>query len=102
MSAVTLLFPHQLFEKHPALRKNQTVFIVEEFHFFKQYNFHKQKIVFHRASRKAYQRFLESKGYAVTYIEAKENPSIKSKIHQRTRFFNESGVAFQPAVVGPY
>jgi deoxyribodipyrimidine photolyase-related protein len=75
MSVVSLVFPPQLFEKHPALVKNQAVFIVEEFLFFKQYNFHKQKLVFHRASMKAYQRFLEQKGYKVTYIEAKEKTS---------------------------
>ncbi len=72
MSAVTLIFPHQLFEKHPALRKGNLIFLVEEYLHFKQYNFHKQKLVFHRASMKAYQRFLEGRGFEVTYIEAKE------------------------------
>jgi deoxyribodipyrimidine photolyase-related protein len=47
--------------------------LVEEFLFFKQYNFHKQKLVFHRASMKAYQQFLQSKGYEVVYIDAHEN-----------------------------
>ncbi|MBP9127241.1 MAG: cryptochrome/photolyase family protein, partial [Elusimicrobia bacterium] len=87
MRTITLIFPHQIFEKHPALIKNRPVLLVEEFLFFKQYNFHKQKLVFHRASMKAYQRFLESKGFAVTYIEAKEKisdvrhllPNLKQK-----------------------
>jgi deoxyribodipyrimidine photolyase-related protein len=47
--------------------------LVEEFLFFRQYNFHKQKLVFHRASMKAYQQFLQSKGYEVVYIDAHEN-----------------------------
>jgi deoxyribodipyrimidine photolyase-related protein len=72
MSAISLVFPHQLFEKHPALEKNRPVYVVEEFLFFGQYNFHKQKLVFHRASMKAYQQVLQSKGYEVTYIEAKD------------------------------
>lgn len=72
MSVVSIVFPHQLFEKHPALLKKRPVYLVEEFLFFKQYNFHKQKLVFHRASMKAYQSFLQSKGYVVSYIEAKE------------------------------
>ncbi|MFN7838986.1 MAG: cryptochrome/photolyase family protein, partial [Bacteroidota bacterium] len=72
MSAISLVFPHQLFEKHPALEKNRPVYVVEEFLFFSQYNFHKQKLVFHRASMKAYQQVLQSKGYEVTYIEAKD------------------------------
>lgn len=72
MSAVSIVFPHQLFEEHPALLKARPVYLVEEFLFFTQYNFHKQKLVFHRASMKAYQKYLESKGYEVTYIDAKE------------------------------
>jgi len=73
MSVVSIVFPHQLFEKHPALLKKRHVYLLEEFLFFKHYNFHKQKLVFHRASMKAYQRYLQSKGYEVTYIEANEN-----------------------------
>jgi deoxyribodipyrimidine photolyase-related protein len=72
MSVASIVFPHQLFEKHPALVKTRPVFIIEEFLFFKQYNFHKQKLVFHRASMKAYQNYLQGKGYVVTYIEAIE------------------------------
>jgi deoxyribodipyrimidine photolyase-related protein len=72
MSKITLIFPHQLFEKPASLMKGQPVYLVEEYLFFKQYKFHKQKLVFHRASMKAYQQFLEGKGYQVTYIEAKE------------------------------
>ncbi|MDZ7604327.1 MAG: cryptochrome/photolyase family protein [Cyclobacteriaceae bacterium] len=75
MSAATLIFPHQLFEKHPALSKGHIVFLVEEYLFFTQYNFHKQKLVFHRASMKAYQHHLEMNGFEVIYIEAKEEIS---------------------------
>lgn len=71
-NSVTLVFPHQLFEQHPAIAKNRPVLIIEELLFFKQYNFHKQKLVFHRASMKAYQRVLQSIGYEVTYIEAND------------------------------
>ncbi len=70
--AISLIFPHQLFEKHPVLDKSRSVYLIEEFLFFSQYNFHKQKLVFHRASMKAYQHFLESKGYEVIYVEAKD------------------------------
>lgn len=72
MGTVSLVFPHQLFEKHPALIKGCPVLLVEEHLFFRQYNFHKQKLVFHRASMKAYQQFLDSMGYQVTYIEENE------------------------------
>src|SRR5689334_3456677 len=75
MSSISLVFPHQLFENHPALDINRPVYIVEELLFFSQYNFHKQKLVFHRASMKAYQAYLQNKGYQVCYIEARENRS---------------------------
>ena len=68
----TLIFPHQLFEQHPSLEKSRSIYLIEEFLFFKQYRFHQQKLVFHRASMKAYQQFLEKKGYQVTYVEANE------------------------------
>ncbi len=72
MSSISIIFPHQLFKNHPALLKSRPVYLVEEFLFFKQFNFHKQKLAFHRASMKAYQSFLQTKEYVVTYVEAKE------------------------------
>jgi deoxyribodipyrimidine photolyase-related protein len=69
---IGLLFPHQLFEKNPLLSDCDTIYMVEEFLFFNQYNFHKQKLVFHRASMKNYERFLLSKNIKVVYIEANQ------------------------------
>ncbi len=71
----TLIFPHQLFEKNPALKRGQQIYLIEEFLFFKQYRFHKQKLIFHRASMKSYEQFLVQKGYEVTYIESNEDRS---------------------------
>lgn len=67
--AVTLIFPHQLFEHHPALEKNRRVYLVEEMLFFRQYRFHKQKLVLHRASMKFYENWLKQNNYKVTYVE---------------------------------
>ncbi|MBS4063463.1 MAG: cryptochrome/photolyase family protein [Chitinophagaceae bacterium] len=75
MSSVTLIFPHQLFAQHPALQKNTPVILVEEFLFFKHYNFHKQKLVLHRASMKCYEETLQKKGYKVEYVETFEKES---------------------------
>ncbi|MBL7873807.1 MAG: cryptochrome/photolyase family protein [Cyclobacteriaceae bacterium] len=72
MSSVTLVFPHQLFEIHPALEKERPIYLIEEFLFFNQFNFHKQKLAFHRASMKAYESYLHSNGYQVLYIESKD------------------------------
>ncbi|MFN5937695.1 MAG: cryptochrome/photolyase family protein, partial [Sphingobacteriales bacterium] len=69
MASATLIFPHQLFEQHPALVEGDPVFLLEEYLFFKLYPFHKKKLILHRASMKAYQLFLEKKGFRVEYIE---------------------------------
>jgi deoxyribodipyrimidine photolyase-related protein len=67
--AVTIIFPHQLFQNHPALQKSRAVYLVEEWLFFKQYNFHQQKLVLHRASMKFYEKWLQQNKYAVNYTE---------------------------------
>ena len=68
--AVNLVFPHQLFADSPLLENGHTLYLIEEYLFFRQYGFHKQKIAFHRASMKSYQAYLEGLGKTVCYIES--------------------------------
>ncbi len=70
MSTTGILFPHQLFEQNSLVSKCNTIYLVEEHLFFKQYNFHKQKIAFHRASMKFYEGYLQSKNIQVVYIDS--------------------------------
>jgi len=70
IKSISLIFPNQLFEEHPALDSNRVVYLIEENLFFKQYNFHKQKLAFHRASLKFYQDYLKKKKKQVVYIES--------------------------------
>ena len=70
MSKTGILFPHQLFEQNILVAKCETIYLVEELLFFKQYNFHKQKITFHRASMKFYENYLQSKKIEVVYIDS--------------------------------
>ncbi len=70
MKEVALIFPHQLFQSSPILELDCDIYLVEEYLFFNQYKFHKQKIAFHRASMKAYEDFLSSKNHQINYIEA--------------------------------
>ena len=67
---IGILFPHQLFEQNILVSKCDTIYLVEEYLFFKQYNFHKQKIAFHRASMKFYESHLQSKKIKVVYIDS--------------------------------
>jgi deoxyribodipyrimidine photolyase-related protein len=68
--SAVLIFPHQLFKKSEALDLEKVHFLVEEHLFFTQYPFHKEKLVLHRASMKAYEQYLTQAGYQVKYIES--------------------------------
>ncbi|NME68185.1 cryptochrome/photolyase family protein [Flammeovirga aprica] len=77
---IALVFPHQLFENSPLFNTDcNTYVLVEEYLFFYQYKFHKQKLLFHRTSMMQYASFLEEKGYEVVYRKA-ENAEV-SDIH---------------------
>lgn len=80
MSKTGILFPHQLFEQNILAEICDTIYLVEEWLFFQQYNFHKQKIVFHRASMKFYESYLLSKGINVVYIDSNETLSDIRKL----------------------
>lgn len=72
MNEITLIFPHQLFRDHPAIEKSRIIYLIEDPLFFKdvryRLSFHKKKLVFHRASMKAYEKYLLDNGYEVVYI----------------------------------
>jgi deoxyribodipyrimidine photolyase-related protein len=70
MSNTGIVFPHQLFEHSEIIDQCQTIFLIEEWLFFRQYRFHKKKIAFHRASMKFYQSYLERLNKKVIYIDS--------------------------------
>jgi len=80
MSTAALIFPHQLYPVHPAIQTGSQVFLIEEFLYFRQYPFHKAKLVFHRASMVAYQADLIKQGYRVEYIESKQDQADVRKL----------------------
>ncbi|MFN3841122.1 MAG: cryptochrome/photolyase family protein [Cyclobacteriaceae bacterium] len=73
---VSLIFPHQLFQENPALKKGRKVILIEEDLFFTHYPYHKQKLVLHRASMKNYEKRLEKKGFPVSYIENERGKTL--------------------------
>lgn len=89
MSVITeavIIVPHSLFEHHPLLDEHRLVVMVEDRRFFTDFSYHKQKLLLHRASMKAYQEALEKKGYAVHYIDYDAADDLfetlrKKKIH---------------------
>ena len=70
MKEIIIILPNQLYEKSDILNKNFPIYLIEEFLFFKHFNFHKQKLIFHRSSMKNYQNFLIKKGYDLNYINS--------------------------------
>jgi deoxyribodipyrimidine photolyase-related protein len=76
----TVIFPHQLFARHPSVRHGRLVFLIEDQRFFGEAGsgilFHKNKLVLHRASMKAYQKLLTASGHSVHYIEHEESESM--------------------------
>lgn len=67
-----LVYPHQLFSRHPGLASAEAVYLVEDPLFFKQYAFHKRKLILHRASMKAYEAKLHQSNKRVRYIQHTE------------------------------
>jgi deoxyribodipyrimidine photolyase-related protein len=73
VTTATLIFPHQLFEDHPAIKKGRPIHLAEDPLFFgndRRYPvaFHRQKLVLHRASMEAYADELRDLGHPVSII----------------------------------
>ena len=75
-----VVFPHQLFEQSQLVSSCNTIYLVEEVLFFRQYRFHKQKIAFHRAGMTFYADYLRSKGIRMVYIDSTSELSDVRKL----------------------
>ena len=86
---ITLVYPHQLFARHPAVAKGRPVHLIEDTLFFGNdphwpAAMHSQKLMLHRASMKAYAAELEATGHQVHYHEAIKSlklPASASSYH---------------------
>jgi deoxyribodipyrimidine photolyase-related protein len=72
-----LLLPNQLFKKHDIEFDN--IILYEHPKFFTEYNYHKSKLVFHRASMSSYYDTMQKK-YSIKYLEYYEKLNIKNDI----------------------
>jgi deoxyribodipyrimidine photolyase-related protein len=78
---VTLIYPHQLFKDHPAVTVDRIVYLVEDPLLFgtdPQWPaaMHRQKLMLHRASMKAYAVELGDSGFRVSYIGLPDGSSM--------------------------
>lgn len=90
MSKIGIIFPHQLFEQNPIASTCKVIYLVEEWLYFRQYNFHKQKIAFHRASMKFYENYLQSKKIEVVYLDSNDD---LADIRNLIPYLKKKGVA---------
>ena len=66
----TLIYPHQLFKNHNAIKKDRTIFLIEESLILTEFPIHRQKLLLHRLSMKAFEKELIESGHEVTYLDA--------------------------------
>ena len=86
---INLLFPHQLFSKHEIYKNGLPIYLIEEHLFFREFNFHKVKLAFHRATMKQHEEFLISKGIEVIYVASTDKIS---DIRNLIKAFTKDGV----------
>ena len=98
MSEASIIFPHQLFKKNTALHKGRKIFLTEEFLYFKQYNFHQQKLLLHRACMKSYAAYLIKEGYQVEYIESIDEKNDVRKLLESLKKENIETIHFTEVV----
>ena len=85
MSDLTLVFPHQLFDDHPAISPERPVALIEDSLFLGSdptwpIRMHQQKVVLHRASMRAYANRLEASGHDVHYLEHDRSRSTRDHL----------------------
>jgi deoxyribodipyrimidine photolyase-related protein len=79
---VLLLFPHQLFARNTALARNKRVLLVEDALYFKQYAFHKQKLILHRASMRMHAAHLQKQNTQVHYLDVDAAPTMAAVVER--------------------
>lgn len=72
MTDITLIFPDQLFLKHPCIASGRIIYLVEEFLFYKVQPFHKQRLVLLRTAMRKYAEMLCKNQNKVIYISSKD------------------------------
>ena len=69
MKEATVIYPHQLFTRHPGLAPDRVVYLVEEPLLLTEFPTHRQKLLLHRLSMQAYKSNLAKAGYQVNYLD---------------------------------
>ncbi|MEM1070559.1 MAG: cryptochrome/photolyase family protein, partial [Planctomycetota bacterium] len=98
---ILLIFPHQLFAKHPALKRKQQpsrIILLEDSLFFgdKRYpaEFHQQKLWLHRATMKRYEASLAERGFETQYLDYDPKKSLQEQLERAVKKKDRKGETF--------
>ena len=75
-----LIFPHQLFVEHFDCDRATLMVLVEHDLLFRQYPFHRQKLVLHRSSMRSFADELAQRGFEVAYVETDADQSTQAQL----------------------
>ena len=71
-STCALIYPHQLYQPHPAVSVDHHHLFLEDPLLFSQFSFHRQKLMLHRASMRRTFEALRERGFSCSYHECRE------------------------------
>lgn len=80
-----LVMPHQLFEEHLRAPAGTVFVLIEHDLFFREYSFHAQKLVLHRASMARFARRLRGAGFDVEVLESQAEVSSSEQLTEVVR-----------------
>ncbi len=90
--------PHQLFEQHLRVEKGTVLVLVEHDLLFRQYRFHQQKLVLHRASMRRFAQRLRDAGHDVEVIETDGRTTSRAALARLLRRVAPSRVRWYDVV----
>ena len=80
-----LVYPHQLFEAHLNVPRENRFVLVEHDLFFRQYDFHAHKLVLHRASMVRFADRVRACGYDVDVVESRADDTTDDRLTELVR-----------------
>ncbi|MGB5935293.1 MAG: cryptochrome/photolyase family protein, partial [Ornithinimicrobium sp.] len=95
---VRLVFPHQLFVEHLDAPGDTTYVMVEDDLFFRQYSFHAQKLILHRASMQRFADRLRGQGHTVREVLTDADRSSMHGLGDALRELSPSHVGYYDVV----
>jgi deoxyribodipyrimidine photolyase-related protein len=95
---VRLVLPHQLFEEHLEAPAGTTFVLIEHDLLFRQYRFHVQKLVLHRASMRRFATRLRDAGYDVVHVDTDGRTTSRAALAKTLRELDPTSITVHDVV----